>query len=157
VPDRIYPGFIFTYMAIALFGPGLLVGAAQWVVLRRWLRVPYPFVIVWMLSSAMGFVVELGSAFIWESNPWDPAIVYAGQGELAAIVGLIAGLVQYVTLRGRLRRAPLWVLISAVGWGVGWPLASLIGDSVWGTRYGEALGFLGIGIVTSVALPWLAR
>jgi len=163
VLDRIYPDLLSTYvgplglMVIPIFGPGLLVGAAQWMVLRRWLRVPHPFVIVWLFGSAMGFVVEVGSIFIWESNLWDPVVVYAGQGELAAIVGLIAGLIQYPVLHGRLRRAVLWVLISAVGWGIGWPLASFIGDSLWGTRYGEALGFLGIGIVTSVALPWLAR
>ncbi len=157
VLDRIYPGLIFTYLAIALIGPGLLVGAAQWLVLRWWLRLPHPFVVVWMLGSTMICIVELGVAFIREGDPWDPVSIYAGQGELAGCIGLVAGLVQYAALRGQLRRAPLWVLVSAVGWGIGWPLATLIGDSLWGTRYGEALGFLGIGIVTSVVLPWLAR
>jgi len=144
-------------IAIPFTVPGILVGAGQWLVLRWWLRLPHPFVVVWVLGSAMICVVEISITFIRESDPWDPVAIYGGQGEIAGNVGLIAGLVQYMSLRGQVRRAWLWILISALGWGIGWPLASFIGDSLWGARYGEALGFLGIGIVTSMALPWLAR
>ena len=157
----------------ALFGhlvmPGLIVGVAQWLVLRRYL----PYAGWWILASALGWI--LGSIVMLTiygiidqilgirlpSRILSPVVI-------STLYGAALGAAQWLVLRGHTQRAGWWVLISVVGGAVGWA----VGVACPGIPFGSAaLSFAprwavngavtnGVawavnGAVTGIALVWL--
>ena len=76
-------------------------------------------------------------------------MVFVGIGAMA---GLVAGILQWLALRGQVARAGWWVLASTLGWAVGLGLAVAVGRAL-GWMVAGALG----GAITGVALIWLTR
>jgi hypothetical protein len=90
---------------------GAVIGVAQWLVLRRYLRVGPE----WVLATALG--VTIGDAI-------GALLTGAGTGIGALLItglatGVAVGLLQWWLLRGRLLRARLWPPVVAIVWPVG--------------------------------------
>ena len=114
-------------------GVGVFVGAAQWVVLRRYFSQAW----WWILASAAGWLV--GWAIITSG-----LFVPPGGGPFTAIVsgavfGLTMGVAQWLILRMWTRLAGLWILASIPGWTIG--LIGLLGSILAGAAAGVITGF----------------
>ena len=102
---------------------GAVIGVAQWLVLRRYMRVGPE----WILVTALG--VAIGDAL-------GVLLTGAGTGIGALLItgvatGLAVGLLQWgLVLRGRLLRARLWPLVVAIAWPVGWAVTWAFGIDV---------------------------
>ena len=92
---------------------GAVIGTAQWLVLRRYMRVGPE----WIVATALG--VAIGDAL-------GALLTGAGKeiGDLlinGLATGLAVGLLQWgLVLRGRLLVASLWPLVVAIAWPIGW-------------------------------------
>src|SRR5215213_9568308 len=90
---------------------GAVIGVAQWLVLRRYMRVGPE----WILATALG--VAIGDAL-------GALLTDAGMGIGTLLItglatGLAVGLLQLgLVLRGRLLRTSLWPLVVAIAWPV---------------------------------------
>jgi len=114
-------------------GVGVFVGAAQWVVLRRYFSQAW----WWILASTAGWIV--GWAIITSGLFLSP-----GSGPFTAIVsgaifGLTMGVAQWLILRRWTRFAGLWILASIPGWTIG--LIGLLGTILAGAAAGVITGF----------------
>ena len=112
---------------------GAIVGAAQWLVLRRVL--PSLRARQWIVATVAGALIawtlgRIPSALAdWESvsggagqpAPGASTIVLLSAAAGAAL-GLILGAAQWVVLRGHVRRAGLWIGANALAWAAGMPL-----------------------------------
>lgn len=101
---------------------GAVIGAAQWLVLRGYLRVGPE----WILATALG--VALGDAV-------GALLTGAGTGIGALLItglttGVAVGLLQWALLRAHLQAAGRWVPIVVIAWPVGWTVTWSIGVDV---------------------------
>ena len=154
---------------------GVIVGLAQWRVLRRRLpRVPRRD---WVLATAMGALVAwaLGMApstlAVLNQDagapPLEPSdwLVYSLAAAMGAALGIVLGIPQWRVLRRHVQRAHWWVWANAAAWLVGMPLvflgagASPVGASPWGIAATIALTIAAAGAaagaVHGAALLWL--
>ena len=119
---------------------GLLVGLAQWLLLRRHLRGMWRwvvatvagFVVVGSIKWAQGLLVEpiMHNVFSWlEEIDWEE--MGFALGIVAALItegltGLLIGLAQWLALQDRVVRAARWLSVSSGAWaGAGLLLSSL--------------------------------
>ena len=114
-------------------GVGILIGAAQWVVLRRYFSQAW----WWIVASAAGWIV--GWAIIMSG-----LVVSPGESLFTAIVsgaifGLTMGVAQWIILRRWVKLSSLWILLSIPGWTVG--LIGLLGTILAGAAAGVITGF----------------
>ncbi len=98
-------------IAISLFGGsalGAAIGLAQWLVMRRYLR----GVGWWVLATLVGYAVPLSA------GPIIPVREPSWLAGLAIFLmfGAILGILQWLTLRGRVYQAGWWMVISMIGW-----------------------------------------
>jgi hypothetical protein len=165
--------------AIILLGTfeGVVVGLAQWLVLRR----PFPALSrrAWVLASAVGAFVawtlgmipstlidsgtDAGAALPAEMSD---ALMYALAAAMGAVLGPILGIPQWLALRRHIRRAAWWIPANAAAWVLGMPVV-FIGASSAPT--GGLPGLVATGLLTAVsagavvgaihglALIWLAQ
>lgn len=104
---------------------GLLIGAAQWLALRR-----IGIDTRWVLATAGGLAVGLGlgfSIFGYGETVGDMWIV-------GAVSGLGIGIAQWPLLHGLVRRSVTWIPASAAAWALGWTVTTAIGvdpDDRW--------------------------
>lgn len=123
------------FLAIGAY-EGTVVGAAQWLVLRRLL--PSLRAESWIAATVTGAVVawmlgRLPSALAdWESmsggvgQPAPSLSVVVGLSAAAgAALGVILGAAQWFVLREHVRRAGLWIAANALAWATGMPLIFL--------------------------------
>jgi hypothetical protein len=101
---------------------GAVLGVAQWLVLRRYMRVGPE----WILATALG--VAIGDAL-------GALLTGAGTGIGALLItglatGVTVGLLQWWLLRGRLLRARLWLPVVAIAWPLGWTVTWAFGIDV---------------------------
>ncbi len=141
---------------------GVVLGAMQWLVLRREIgRLRW-----WFLASVVGFAV--GFPVVWSMGGSGGGSEYAHHalphvldpsGTLgAAIIGFLVGLAQWLVLRRELSGAVWWVPASVVGFVLGWlaavavpvdgPMAHFAGGAAFGA---------GFGLITGTVLIWLLR
>jgi hypothetical protein len=124
---------------------GAAIEAAQWLVLRRYLRVGPE----WILATALG--VAIGDAL-------GASLTGAATGLGALIVtglatGVAVGLLQWgLALRDRLLLASLWAPVVAIAWPVGWTVTWAFGIDVERGYY----VFGASGALVFVALTGLA-
>jgi flagellar motor component MotA len=80
---------------------------------------------------------------------------------MEGLSGLVVGLVQRPVLRRQVGKAGRWVPISALAWGIGSALVSLV---IWmaaepsdemARQLTAALGGVVLGVVTGLGLVWL--
>ncbi len=151
--DRI-PGLnedrFFTYAILVVLG--LATGAAQWVMMRRYLLQSARWVPTTLVGYALCALIVAGAnwAQLARSGPWDDAL-------LVGLFGAVIGLCQWWVLRRSYRQAWLWVLATAVGFlGLYWLTqnpshtwsAFIIRSTVVGTL---------VAVVPGIALVWLVR
>ena len=99
---------VFAYAT--LISLGLITGAAQWIVMRRYL----PKAIRWVTATLIGYllclVIILGGnlARLGGAGVWDDVL-------LLSLLGTAIGTSQWWILRQHYRKAGLWVLATAIG------------------------------------------
>ena len=129
---------------------GAVIGAAQWLVLRRRLAVT-PW---WIAATAvgMGGGLALGVALF--------GIDAAGLTlPLRALVtGAGIGIAQFAMLRSITSRAPAWALIVTLGWAIGWLITRAAGiDLAQRWSVFGASGAVVFQLLTGLALAWMLR
>ena len=158
----------FQFVA-TIFFTGLLIGAAQWLVLRQYM----PKAFWWIVVSALGwtFGIALVSFYI---ALFDPLIqflrtlgawpVFWSNLVIRPIELAIFGAAQLPILTRFVRKAHWWILISALGGALKGASSSTVAYILPGllpTPFPTALsygaGWLGYGIVTGIFLQWVLR
>jgi hypothetical protein len=158
----------FQFIA-TIFFTGLLIGAAQWLVLRQYM----PKAFWWIVVSALGwtFGIALVSFYI---ALFDPLIqflrtlgawpVFWSNLVTQPIVLAIFGAAQFPILRRFVRKAHWWILVSALGGALDGASGSTVAyilpgllPAPFSTALAYGSGWLGYGIVTGICLQWLLR
>lgn len=150
---------IFVYLVLT----GFVVGAAQWLVLRRY----FQYAGWWILASGFAWIVSfLVMSMIGEIT--DPLAILIssvlgiwrvfGTNVVIGIgVGAGLGVAQWLVLRRQTQGAGWWVLASAVGGAVERAVAVSIAqmDGVIDTALPYIVGWAANGAVTGIVLDWL--
>ena len=135
-----------------LISLGLALGAAQWVVLRRYLPRPGRWITATLVGHLVCLILITGAnlAHLGGVGVWNNVL-------LLALFGTAIGTAQWWVLRQHYRQAGLWVLASAVGFqAFMWLILSPAhwpGELV--TR-GALIGALA-GVAPGAVLVWLVR
>lgn len=137
---------------------GLVMGVAQWLVLRQ--RVTWAY--EWVVATAIGFfipIVALGSIGVIEKSPLSPvayvALAYTG-------LGTLVGISQWLALRRQVFHAAWWIPSNAAACLLGITPAVIVSVSnssmhlVLQLLIG-AMGGMTIGILTGATLVNLLR
>jgi hypothetical protein len=126
---------------------GAVLGAVQWLVLRRRLSLPRSWIVATSLGMAGG--LALGVGLFGAST--------AGSVLLRGFsTGLVIGLAQWAALRSSLPRAWVWVPTVAAGWALGWTVSRAIGlDLTPNFAVFGASGALAFQALTGLVLAWL--
>lgn len=117
---------------------GIAVGVLQWLLLRRYVTGPWPWLLASVGAVAMGALITVGVGRFG-----------AVQGLVAGVglYGTVAGVLHWLVLRRLVARAGWWVLASTVGWVVAVPVGDVTGPPGWAIY----------GAVTGTVLVWLLR
>lgn len=127
---------------------GAVIGAAQWLVLRRRL----PLTPWWIGATAAGMSggLALGIGLLGVDTT-GAALPLRG-----LVTGAGIGLAQYLVLRGLTPRAPAWALTVAGGWAVGWLVTRAAGvDLAPNFTVFGATGAWAFQLLTGLALAWV--
>lgn len=129
---------------------GAVLGGIEWLVLRRRLSLS-PW---WIAATALGMAagLALGIALLG-TNTDGAALPLRG-----LITGAGIGLAQSMLLRSVSSRAPIWVLVVALSWALGWMITRAAGVDLalqWSV-FGSS-GALMFQLLTGLALAWMLR
>lgn len=138
---------------------GLLLGLAQWLVLRPYVRKSHD----WIINHAVGWVVgyTLG-LYVVQLLARTPLGMMLG----FICFGIIVALFQFPILRREIPNIAVWILANAVGWTLGAYLSLLVSGYFFQiaipstfTSVLVAVGITGLvaGAVTALALIWIVR
>lgn len=130
---------------------GAVLGVAQWLVLRRYMRVGPE----WILATALGVAIGDGvGALLTGAGTGIGALLITGLA-----TGVAVGLLQWVlSLRGRLPLASLWPPAVAIAWSVGWTVTWAAGiDVERGFYVFGASGALVFAALTGLAMLLMLR
>ena len=128
---------------------GAVVGAAQWLVLSR--RLPLSPWWIAVTSAGMAAGLSLGIRMLGTDMAGD-AVLLRG-----LVTGAGIGLAQTLMLRGITSRAPIWGLIVALGWALGWFTSRAAGVDLAPWSVFGSLGAWAFQLVTGMALAWFLR
>ena len=126
---------------------GAVLGAVQWLVLRRRLSLPRS----WIVATSLGMAGGLALTLALFGTSTAGSVLLRG-----ASTGLLVGLAQWVVLRGSVPRAWVWIPTVAAGWALGWAVSSAIGlgltpnFAVFGST-----GAWAFQALTGLVLAWL--
>jgi hypothetical protein len=127
---------------------GAVLGAVQWLVLRRRLSLPRS----WIMASSLGMAggLALTVALVGTSTAGSLLLLRG------VTTGLVIGLAQWIVLRGSVPRAWVWVPTIATGWALGWAVSHAIGlDLTPNFAVFGASGALAFQALTGLVLAWL--
>jgi hypothetical protein len=129
---------------------GAAIGVAQWLVLRRYMRVGPE----WILATALGVAFgDSVGALLTDAGTGIGALLIIGLA-----TGVAVGLLQWWLLRGRLLRARLWPPVVAIAWPLGWTVTWAFGiDVERGYFVFGASGALVFAAVTGLAMLLMLR
>jgi hypothetical protein len=156
---------------------GVIVGLAQWLVLRR--QFPALSRRAWALASAAGaFVawtlgmlpstlIDFGADAAGAPPPqMSDLLMYALAAAMGAVLGPILGIPQWLALRRHVRHAAWWIPANAAAWALGMPVVfigassaptgGLPGLVATGVLTAAAAGAV-VGAIHGLALIWLAQ
>ncbi|MFQ4138528.1 hypothetical protein PGN35_019650 [Nodosilinea sp. PGN35] len=157
-------------LVATIFFTGLLIGTAQWLVLRKYIPKAFWWIVVSTLGWTFGLV--LVSHYITLFDPLIPFLITLGIWRVFGIslvyepiVLAILGAAQFPILRRFVRKAHWWILASALGGALkgasGSAVAYILQPGLLPAPFSTALaygsGWLGYGIVTGICLQWLLR
>ncbi|MBE9077132.1 hypothetical protein IQ241_07450 [Romeria aff. gracilis LEGE 07310] len=161
----------FFQLVATIFFTGLLIGAAQWLVLRQYI----PKAFWWIVVSTQGWTFGLALVSSFITPLFDPLIqflstlgawpVFWSNLVTQPIVLAIFGTAQFPILTRFVRKAEWWILVSALGGAldgassstVAYILQSGLLPAPLPTALGYGAGWLSYGIVTGICLQWLLR
>lgn len=115
-------------------GVGLIIGIAQWLILRPIFSQAW----WWIITSSIGWALGWGLVSL-VSPPQIETLV-------GAILGAATGFLQYFILRRWLPKAGWWIIISALGWAIG--LTGFVSGQLAGAA---------VGAVTGIAMELMVR
>lgn len=132
-PPRIMAGFLGVAFA------GILVGALQWLILRKRLT-----------GSGWWLVTNIGAAALFGAIFFGIGTGTTDLGWVAGIYiyGMVAGVLQWLVIKRQIKDAGWWVLASTVGWVAGIPVAEMVGWNGLGAVHGA---------ITGASMVWLLR
>ena len=129
---------------------GAVLGLIQWFVLRAQIPVPFWWIIATSAGMALGLAISV--AFFGSEVSGNSLL---GR---AVITGIIVGTAQWLVLRQILPQSWIWIVVVALGWGIGWFITRSAGidlDFKWPV-FG-ATGALAFQLLTGLALYFLLR
>ena len=130
---------------------GAVIGVAQWLVLRRYMRVGPE----WILATALGVAIgDALGALLTDAGTRIGALLITGLA-----TGVTVGLLQWgLFLWGRLLLASLWPPVVAIAWPVGWTVTWAFGIDVERGFYAfGASGALVFAAITGLAMLLMLR
>lgn len=133
-------GWIVGWILLGDLGVGVLVGLAQWVVLRQLV----PKAGWWIVLTVFGWLAGVAlivSGVLLASSPNLITSLLAG-----AVVGALVGLAQWLALRQWVQLAAVWILVNAVAWA-----------TAFSGFFGSLLAGTVLGVFTGLVLDWLLR
>ncbi len=136
------PVLIMVFMAIAWAAVGALIGFLQSLILHEY----FPRIKQWLLFTIVGWTIsgEIVGLFMETARGDYMAVRFSVAG---AIVGLLIGTMQWVVLRGIVRKSYLWIFANILGGAIG----GVAGFPIVG------LFLIVIGILTGLLLVWFLR
>ena len=127
---------------------GAVLGAVQWLVLRRRLSLPRSWIVATSLGMAGGLAFTVA---LFGTSTAGSVLLLRGVS-----TGLLIGLAQWVVLRRSVPRAWVWVPTVAAGWALGWAVSSATGlDLTPNFAVFGATGALAFQALTGLVLAWL--
>lgn len=138
---------------------GVLIGLAQWMVLRNYLKGSSDWIYNLTGSWVVGYVLGLY------------VVDWLGRGFLSVLLsyilfGVIVALFQWPVLRREIPQLWLWVVANVFGWAIGalvsqFVIAALFGENpaslLVTTLVNSAVVGLVAGLITGAALVWIVR
>ena len=138
---------------------GILLGTAQWLVLRPYVSNSAD----WILNHAVGWVVGFSlGLFVVQMLSTTPLGMLVG----FIAFGVIVALFQYPVLRREIPHISTWMLANVIGWTLGAYLSQLatgvLFQNTVPTTFTSVLVTVGItglvaGAITALALIWIVR
>ena len=130
-------------LAVAVLIAGMVLGAAQWLVLRRWVN----HICRWIPVSLAGVLIaafptsffQVLDLTIGPGVELDPLLS-------GAAFGIALGTMQWLVLRRRVHRAGWWILTSGVGWSAGFFVGEILA-TMWGREGAGRVYDMGTGVV----------
>lgn len=158
-PIEALVGMILVTPAVTLLA-GAILGAVQWIELRRHLDLAGR----WLLSTALGLGTGLAVGVVAIEVVGQTLLGHpmrlmqlapAGRALTFLILGVISGLCLGLAQRLLLRKSPRlprnWPLLSACGLGAGFPAGSLLADTLL-TGIATPAGFIALVVVSGLVL-----
>jgi len=134
---------------------GVIVGYAQWFVLKRKFKISYLWILVSTICMGIPFIVEVimdesGYKITYFQGNYE----FLGRLIFGLVVGLLIGLLQMQYLKPYFKRAACWIVASSVGWGICW-LASSIPMPL--AILGIILGGVLLGLITGYSIIRMSK
>lgn len=138
---------------------GLIIGCAQWYVLRQYIYQPWEWIIVNLVSWSLLGLSDFG-AIGWVAPRTLDILLRIFYGSLDGFrTGIWIGLWQWYALRSQIPRAWKWIFVSPLCWtvglSIGWTFGGLMRqatDLFLGDVLGLTLGWAIVGGMTGFAL-----
>lgn len=129
---------------------GLILGVAQWIVLRQMIALSSWWIVATGLGLALGLALSV--ALLGTGLELRPLVIRA------ALTGGILGISQWLLLRQYIALAGWWAAVVMLGWVTGWIVTRAAGvDLSRGWTVFGASGALVFAGLTGLALVWLLR
>jgi hypothetical protein len=127
-----------------------VIGAAQWLVLRRHLPLTRWWIAATAIGMAGGLALSIGLLGIDTSGVTLPL--------RGLVTGAGIGLAQYLVLRRYTPQALVWAVVVSGGWALGWIVTRAVGVDLTPnfTVFGSTGAWV-FQLVTGLTLTWLLR
>ena len=167
-------GMLIGYLSLALLvGPlelgvarvivpiisGILLGLAQWLVLRPYISKSYDWILNHAVGWMVGYTLGLYTVQLLSKTPFGMLVGFI-------FFGLIIALFQYPALRREIPHLATWILANIIGWTLGAYISQLAAGVFFQngvpTTFTSVLVTVGItglvaGAITGLALIWIVR
>ncbi|HEY9641587.1 MAG TPA: hypothetical protein V6C57_13950 [Coleofasciculaceae cyanobacterium] len=171
--DRV--GMIASLHIVGLL-QGIVLGLAQWLVLRHYIQHVGKWVLVTAIAALIAWLIGIQAIVIMAFSTSLNIDLTAGMRTtvllreaflLGAWVGGVMGFAQWLVLKAHIRRAVLWIMVNALAWALGLSVAFIgarliqshpfnLKTALMGAITGLTMGAV-VGAITGIALIWLVK